>query len=279
MDPRLRKYLHQIGQWASLWGIFLFNNWHGRTQPTVDGASGVHQSTKGKWAKSWRASQEVMFLLHSCLSPALTSLTDPLLSGCVSWINPFLPELFFVMVFITALENEQRQLMVLLLKEEQWDSVREETNLIGPSPPGIHLLMAGLCACWLPGDRTHIKVSGGASRFLPTSEEHNHLLCHFCTCGQGSLVRSICRVSHSVRPPKKHHLLALWKLTSTDKVCCSVPDWFIYVLQPKYVASSVVVSSHLVVVNNQEQWQEFMLFVCVWRECSRPPSPIINEVS
>jgi hypothetical protein len=34
-DPPLRKYPHQIDLWVSLWGIFLTDDWCGRTQFTV----------------------------------------------------------------------------------------------------------------------------------------------------------------------------------------------------------------------------------------------------
>ena len=87
-EPQLRKCPHQIGLLASLWCIFLLDNWYGKARFTVGinipglvapgvkkagGASHEKQACKHKQCSSMASTQ----------APALPSLSDGALPGSV----------------------------------------------------------------------------------------------------------------------------------------------------------------------------------------------------
>lgn len=72
---------------------------------------------------------------------------------------------------------------------------------------------------------------------------------------------AICMFHHWVRPlmflsqKPVLHLTSVWKLSNRKRAAFSVQDLLIYVLQPKYIMSSIAGSCHLVMVTHKEQWQ------------------------
>lgn len=113
-ETQLRRYPYQIMLYASLWNIFLINEWCG--DPSLVWAL----RPLGRWAwlyrKTIRLSHEdqavsivplcVFIPLHLFEFLLWLPSNDGLWLGCVSQLNPSLPKLCSVMMFITGLESK-----------------------------------------------------------------------------------------------------------------------------------------------------------------------------
>lgn len=121
-----KKCLHRIGFCANLMGIFFFfmngmggpahcgrcHAWAGGSKPCKK-ANWVNQEEQACKQNFFMASASVPTSRFLPLVPIMESFNNGFWLGCKSQINHFLLNLFFAMVFITAILNKPRQYRML----------------------------------------------------------------------------------------------------------------------------------------------------------------------